>query len=179
MPGQRASISYWQIFRLMFVIFSLYTGGEVLYRLDGFKYYYASFPGFIPTLGLTTVFWSTVAFFAAMLIWLTSKAFNWYCIRIGWNIKVESGLFFLSIFVVLGSIVWILKRYMWHFGTTLQVKLIVLLSVSTISIFLTWLSRNRSERWISIVQKLITPLVRLFGFLLVVSVLLVAYHALW
>lgn len=180
MLGRQVSIpiiSFWQIFRLTFVLFSLYIIGEALYRLDGFKYYYTSFPEFIPTFALTIIFWSIVAFFAAIFIWLTGRTFIWCCLRIGWNIKAEHWLIFTSVFVLIGVIVWISKRCMWHFGTTLQIKLIVFLTVSIISIFLTWLSRNRSERWISTIQERITPLVWLLVFFLIASVLLVAYHA--
>ncbi len=31
--------SYWQIFRLIFVIFFLFLTGDALYRWDGFSYY--------------------------------------------------------------------------------------------------------------------------------------------
>ncbi len=49
--------SYWKVFRLIFVIFSLYLMGDAFYRWDGFRYY-AIFSEFLPAVALITILWS-------------------------------------------------------------------------------------------------------------------------
>ncbi len=171
-------ISCWQIFRLIFMLFSLYVVGEVFYRWEGFTYYYASFSELIPTIALVIIFFSIVAMFASMLIWISGRTVGWFFLHIGWKLKVEHWLLFVGIFILLGYMVWTVKLYIVHHGTTLKEKLSVFLCVSLIALFLTWMWRNKVEMWMGIIQKRITPFVWLFGVLVVLSVLVVAYHIL-
>jgi hypothetical protein len=168
-------VSYWQVFRVIFVMFSLYLMGDAFYRWDGFRYY-ASFSEFLPSVALITILWSIVAIFTSVLVWLPLRVVEWSCLRRGWKIKIEHFLLFIGIYVLLGATVWIGKRLMWPVQTTLQLKLIVFLCVVFGAIFLIWLFRNKAERWISIIQGRITPLVWLFGILVTLSIPLVAYH---
>ena len=64
--------SYRQVFRLIFVIFSLYLMGDAFFRWDGFSYY-ATFREFLPAVALITILWSIVAVFAALVIWLAGS----------------------------------------------------------------------------------------------------------
>ncbi len=175
-----ARLSYWQIFRLIFVLFSLYVVGEIFYRGEGLTYYYASFSKFIPTAALVTIFYSIVAVFYFALIWLMVRIIEWLILRIGWKLKIERWLLFAGIFILLISSIWTVKEYIVYHSTTLEEKRIVFLclSISLSLISVTVMFSKKGERWIRIIQKKITPLVWLFGIIVVLSMLLVAYHAL-
>ncbi len=168
-------LSYWQVFRLIFVMFSLYLMGDAFYRWDGFRYY-GTLSEFVPAVALITVFWTTLAVFAALMVWLIGKAVEWFCRHMGWNVKIEHLLLFISIFILLGAAAWLGKRLIWqHTPTTIQLKVIIFLSVTFTVIFLTWLFRNKMP----VIQERITPLVWLFGIWFILSVPLVAYHTWW
>ncbi len=181
--GQQVALiklSYRQIFRLVFVLFCLYVTGEVFYRGDGLTYYYASFPDIIPTIALVVIFYSIVAAFASILVWITQRILGRVIQRIGWNGKVERWLLFAGMFIFLGSLAWTVKEYIIYHSTTFRVKRIVFsfLSLSLILLTLSLVLSNKGQRWIGIIQKPITPLVWLFGIIAVLSILLIAYHAL-
>ncbi len=177
----QTQISYWQVFRLIFVVFSLYLMGDAFYRWDGFRYY-ASFSEFLPSVALIAILWTIVAIFTALLIWLPVRALKWFCLRIGWKLKTEHLLFFIGTFLLLGVIIWAGKRFIWPniptYDIPVMLRLIVFLFVTLSTIFLTWLFRNKAELWIDIIQDRMTPLVWLFGILVVLSIPLVAYHTL-
>ncbi len=174
--GSTNNTSYWQVFRLIFVIFSFYLLRDAFYRWDGFRYY-ASFSEFVPSVALITILWSIVAVFTAMLVWLLLRVLEWSCRRLGLEVRKEHFLLFMCFFVLLGIMALIGKRLIWaDVQATFQLKLIVFLCVTFTVIFLIWLFRNKSEQWIGIIQERITPLVWLFGIWIVLSVPLVAYH---
>ncbi len=164
--------SYWQVFRVIFVIFSLYLLGDAFFRWDGFRYY-ASFPEFLPAVALATILWTLVAILAALLIWLPGRILEWFCRRRGCGLGTEHLLLYICIFLLLGATVWLGKRLLWEgLVTTLQLKMGVFLGVLLAAVFLTRLFRNS----MNVIQERITPLVWLFGIWLVVSVPLVAYN---
>ncbi len=164
--------SYWQAFRVIFVLFSLYLMGDVFYRWDGFRYY-ASFSEFLPGVALIIILWSIAAVFAALLIWLPGKALEWFFHRMRWKAGMEHLLLFICIFVLSAATVWLSKRLVWqHMPTTFQLKLIILSGVVFAAISLTWLLRNK----MAVIQERITPLVWLFGILFMLSVPLAAYN---
>ncbi len=164
--------SYWRVFRVVFVIFSLYLMGDAFFRWDGFRYY-ASFPEFLPAIALVTILWSIVAMVAAFLIWLPGRVLEWSCRRTACKVRTEHLLLFACIATLLGAVVWLGKRLIWEgLVTTLQFKVALFSCVVLASVFLTWLFRNR----MAVIQERITPLVWLFGIWFVLSVPLVAYN---
>lgn len=176
-PLHREKIqSFWQIARLVFVIFSLYLLGDAFYRWDGFKYY-GSFLEFIPSVALVTVFWSIIAVFTASLIWVLLKVFEWICRRMGMEVRTEHLLLSISIFVLLALSVWGGKKLISSTEALFVVKLLAIALVTIVSLFLTWCLRGKAESWVADVHERITPLVWLFGICLLVSVPLVGYHA--
>ena len=166
-------LSFRKIFRLIFILFSLYLMGDAFYRWDGFRYY-ASFPEFLPGLALTIILWSVVAVFMSLLVWLSARLLEWFCPYVGWKIRAEHFLLFLFALALLGVTIWIGRHRIWDIVHT-QRK-ILFLSLILISILITWLFRNKVEQWMRIVQERITPLVWLFGILVLLSVPLVTYH---
>ncbi len=165
-------VSYWQVFRLIFIMFCLYLLRDVFSRWDGFKYY-ASFSEFLPSVALVTILWSFVAVFAALLVWLLLKAFEWFCLRIGWKIKVDHLLLFTGLFVFLVAMAWVSKRLILpHAPLSTIVKGLVILCAVLTAVYLTWLLRNKP----GIIHERITPLVWLFGICFILSVPLVVYN---
>ena len=171
-------LSYWQILRPVIVLCCLYVMGEVLYRRGGLIYYYASFPEVIPTIALVVIFYSIVALFASMLVWITQWILGRIIQRIGWNGKVERWLLFAGLFIFLGSIGWTVKEYMIYHSTTFQEKRIVFLFLSSglILMTLSLVMSNTGKKWLDTIQKPITPLIWLCRIFVLFSALLLAYY---
>ncbi|GBD97315.1 MAG TPA: DUF4976 domain-containing protein [Nitrospirae bacterium] len=168
----KAIASYRQVFRLIFVIFFLFLTGDAFYRWDGFSYY-ATFSEFLPAVALVSILWSGVAAFLALAVWAAGSLVEWLCRRTGWKVRMEHLLIFISVFVVMGAAFWAGKLLIWQrIPTTPQLKQIVFLSVTTISLFLTWMLRSKTAA----LQERITPLVWLFGIWVIISVPLVAWQ---
>jgi arylsulfatase A-like enzyme len=165
------NLSYWKIFRLTFVVFSLYLLRDAFYRWDGFKYH-STFSEFIPSVSLVMILWSILAAFTALLIWILLRSFEWFCKRMGWNINLEFLLVFIGIFSLFVIVALIGKGMITKSGLALLSKLIIFLSLFLIAIFLTWRFRHNFD----IVHERITPLVLLFGILAIVSIPIVGYH---
>ncbi|HDH53201.1 MAG TPA: hypothetical protein ENH24_01800, partial [Nitrospirae bacterium] len=139
--------SFWKVFRLIFVLFSLYLMGDAFYRWDGFRYY-ASFAEFLPSLALTVILWSAVGVFMALLVWLPVRLLEWFCRRVGWKIRAEHFLVFLFTVALLGALVWIDRRRIWDIAHTQRT--ILFLSILLISTLITWLFRNKAEQWMRV-----------------------------
>ncbi len=153
--------------------------GDAFYRWDGFSYY-ASFTEFFPSLALASILWSILAVLTAIFIWLLFNLIESLCCRAGLKIRVVHLLFYSGFFVLSGALIWKGKKLIWPLvQTTLEIKLIVFFCVTLVTIFFVWLFRNKAERWMSIVQEKITPLVWLFGIFILISIPLVAFHTLW
>ncbi len=165
-------VSYWQVFRLIFIMFCLYLLRDVFSRWDGFKYY-ASFSEFLPSVALVTILWTILAVFTALLVWLLLRAFEWFCLRIGWKIKVDHLLLFTGLFVFLVAMGWVSKRLILpHAPLSNIVKGLVILCAVLTAVYLTWLLRNKP----GIIHERITPLVWLFSICFILSVPLVVYN---
>ncbi len=168
--------SYWSVFRLIFVMFSLFLLKDVFYRWDGFRYY-ASFSEFLPSVALVTILWTIVSVFTAILAWLLIKAIEWISMRSGWNIRLEHLLMAISFFLFLGVTAWAVKRLI-KIQTPDPVKAALLICFTVTALLLTWLFRNKSGKISETVQERITPLVWLFGVWFMISIPLVTYHTL-
>jgi arylsulfatase A-like enzyme len=151
--------------------------GDAFFRWDGFSYY-ASFSEFIPSVALAFILWNIVALFFAIILWGLFRILEWICRQAKLNIRIDHLLLSACMFLLLGVLTWKTKKLLWpDIQTTFQIKLAVLSCVVFLSIYLTWLFRNRAERWVVIVHERITPLMWLFGTLILISVPVVAYHA--
>jgi arylsulfatase A-like enzyme len=168
--------SFWKVFRLIFVIFSLYLLGDAFYRWDGFRQY-ATFSEFIPSIALASLLWSISALIFSIVAWSILQSFKWLCNKIKIIIEIDHLLITIGIFVIIGILVWEVKKLFWSdLQTTAQTKISVLISVIIISIVLTWMFRNKTGKWLRIVHERITPLVWLFGGVVFISIPLVSYH---
>jgi arylsulfatase A-like enzyme len=95
------------------------------------------------------------------------------------RVRVEHLLMLTVAFIVIGASVWKYKHVILsNKGSTTEMRIAVFAVVSGISLLLTWLFRSKSEAWINAVQNRITPLVWIFGTVVVLSVSLVAYKTL-
>jgi arylsulfatase A-like enzyme len=165
-----------QLFRLIFVIFSLYLMGDAFYRWDGFSYY-ASLHEFLPAVALVFILWSFVAVSASILLWLSFRILNLAFRIIGLKIEFEHLLSYLGFFILFGALAWKGKKIIWPYEqTAIQVKLIIFVSVALLSVLLIWRFRDKAKRWADIVLERITPLVWLFGMIVILAVPLVAYY---
>lgn len=151
--------------------------GDAFYRWDGFSYY-ASFSEFLPSIALASILWSFVALSASISLWLGLWLFHRICGLWGCDTKFEHLLFYAGILVLSGALAWNGKKFLWpDVQTTIQVKSAVFVCAAVLSIFITWLLRNKAEQWTIIIQERITPLVWLFGVFVMLSVLIVFYNA--
>ncbi len=166
-------LAYWQVFRLIFVIFSLYLLRDAFFRWDGFRYY-ASFSEFLPSVALVTILWTFLTVFISMIAFLLLMAFEWICLHIRLKIKAEHILLFIVYSVLFAAMAWIGKRLILHnVPLPFVLKYGILLSLTIAAVFLTWHFRKKP----GIINERITPLVWLFGIWFIISFPLVAYHA--
>jgi arylsulfatase A-like enzyme len=170
-------LSFWQFFRLVFLLFSLFLMGDAFYRWDGFKLY-MSFSEFLPSFALALILWSILALLTAFLAWIAFKTVEWICNYSGLKIRIEHLLLYTGLFGMLVSSIWASKKHLWpDVHTSLQLKLSVAIVLLSIAMALAWLFRHKAEQWISALQERITPLIWLFGILTILSVPLVCYTA--
>ena len=164
--------SYWQIFRLIFVIFSLYLLSDIFYRWDGFMYY-GSFTDFLPSVALIIILWTSIAILTAMLIWLLIKLVEFFSIKFGW--KVNAGYLIINIcmLVFLTILIWLGIEEISHDVLSQRMRsILIYISIVLITIILSWLFRNK----VSLIHERIAPLVWLYGTLLILSLPLLALH---
>jgi arylsulfatase A-like enzyme len=170
-------MNFLKFFRLVFVLFSLYLIGDTFYRWDAFDYY-GSLLEFIPGLALISILWSFLAVLATIFIWLLLRIFEWLCHRVKLRISIDHLLLCFGFFILFSLIVWVMKIRLWPVAhSSSQLKLSILAGITVISLFLTWSFRNKAARWVDIVNKRITPLVWLFGVIVMLSIPWVAYLA--
>ncbi len=94
--------------------------------------------------------------------------------------KINSGqlLLCLGFFISLVIASWAIKNQIWpSIQSTLQIKIGILSGIAVVSPFLTWLFRNKAALWIETIYERITPLVWLFGGLVLLSIPVVGYFA--
>lgn len=79
-----ALYSFWKLFRVIFVVFSLYLLGDVLYRWDGYRYH-SAFLEFLPNVALISILWSIVALLVAMFVCYYLKYLPGFaCAKVGY-----------------------------------------------------------------------------------------------
>jgi len=83
-------------------------------------------------------------------------------------------LFITNIIALAGK-----KFYFIHIQTSKQEKIAVFVLIVLLSIFLTWLLRNKAVSLMRILFERITPLVWLFGIIVVLSLPLITLYAVW
>jgi arylsulfatase A-like enzyme len=169
-------LSYWQVFRLVFVIFSLYLMGDAFYRWDGLRYY-ASFSEFLPSVALVTILWSITASFFALLVWSSLITLEWFCSRMRWNISGNHFLLFICTFILLGITTLFAKRLLLPDKSSILIQITEFLVATSLSIFILRLLHSKTDSLMVIVQKHITPLVLLFGIWVIISLPFVSYYA--
>lgn len=175
--------SYWQFFRLIFVVFFLYLMGDAFYRWDGFRYY-GSFTEFMMSVALAAVLLSILTLLVTLSVWLPYQVLNYLTLRMGWYRQRDFFFLIIPVFLVFSAAVWGVKRFIFPIvSTSPQIKMAVFLCVLAASVFFTWLLRDKSGRWISrisegigIIQNRIAPLVWLFGIFVFFSVPAVSYQ---
>ena len=176
---ETTTISFLELFRLFFVIFSVYLLRNAFYRWDGFSFH-ASFSEFIPAVALVSILWTITSFVTTILVWILFRSFESLSDRIGLRIRTEHILLYGVFSILSGALVWKIKRLIWtDIQTSDQLKLIVLICVILVSTYLVWVLRDKAGHWFKIVQNRITPLIWLFGFIIVVSVPIVGYYTLF
>lgn len=173
---ENARVSFLQLFRLVFVLFSLYLLQDAFYVWDGFKFY-ASFSDFMPAVALVSILWTITAFVITTAAWTLIRLFEMVFKHAGLKIRTEHILFLLPVVILIGVAVWKIKRFIWtDVQTGNQLKLVVFLCVVLASSYLVWLFRNKTEHWFNVIQERITPLVWLFGIIVMLSVPLAGYY---
>ncbi len=172
-----SGVSYWKIFRLIFVVFSLYLIGDAFYRWDGFQYS-ASFAEFVPSIALVTILWSIVALIVAFLLWLPLWLLEAISVRTGFKVKVEHMMVFRALLLSLIASVWVIKRTWFNVLITPQTRWIVLICVVLVSAFISWFNRSKAEKWINAIHERTTPLVWLFCAWFICSIPIVAFTTL-
>jgi arylsulfatase A-like enzyme len=169
---------FWNFFRLVFVIFSLYLTGDAFYRWDAFKFY-ASFSEFVPAVALMSILWSILAVLTAFCAWVLLKTVQSFFLRLNIRTDFEHMMMFAGLFILLGAMVWGGKRLLWPLDeTSALLKTGTLISVMLLSVALSWVFRDNAYRWMEGVNERITPLVWLYGIVVIISIPFVGYLAL-
>ena len=168
--------SFWWFFRPIFILFFLYLTGDAFFRWDGFSYS-GTFAEFLPSAALAAILWFLTAVFTALLLSITGAALRSLNKLTGWNVTTQHYLLFTILFLSSGILTWFVKRHILHLGITIQITLIEFACAVTIAVFATWLLRFKAKQWIDVIQNHISPLVLLYGILVILSVPFVAYHA--
>ena len=169
----RDTTKLWKVFRITFVVFSLYLMGDVFRRWDGVKYY-SSLSEFLPSIALVFILWTFFAGLFSLLIWISAKL----------GTRLVSGIKFEDVFVFIISIVFLSVLLYWKKGIfrdieiTNIVKGLIILFLSIVAVIITWVLRNKSEILFASIDNYINPLVWLFMILLVFSIPSVIYKTL-
>jgi arylsulfatase A-like enzyme len=149
--------------------------GDAFFRWDGFRFY-ASFVEFIPAVALASILWCLVAVTTSLLVAVAGVILKRVCRLTGWDITAQHFLLFIIFFILSGIAAWFVKRNIFHLGITIQITLIEFACALIIAVIATWLFRSKAGQWIDAIQNRITPLVWLYGILVILSVPVVAYQ---
>lgn len=167
---EKTTVSLWQCFRLIFVILFLYLLQDAFFRYDGVSYY-STFYNFLPSIALISIFWSITSALVAILIWFFLWAIEQVYHILGKTINKENLLLFISIMLSIGIIIWVAKRLSVGAGSSSLMKLAILLFLIIGTVFFSWILRGK----LYFIQQRITPLVWIFGMIVILSVPVVIY----
>jgi arylsulfatase A-like enzyme len=174
----KRSFSFWNCFRLVFIIFFLYLIGDVFYRWDAFKLH-SSFSQYLPNVALASIIWSIVALLSSLVVWLPLKVLERILGYLRLKIKAEHLVLFLLTFMSVAAFAWMIKKIIWfNTKTPPQLKIAVIVAITCTAMYLAWLFRRRAGLWFSVIAERITPLVWLFAVCVALSLLVAGYH-LW
>ena len=163
--------NYWKVFRIVFVIFSLYLTGDAFYRWDGFMYY-GSFSDFLPGVALIIIIWSSAALIMALLLCLFGKFVELFFRLFTWKINVDYIMINVCLLMFLSIFMWFGKQAIFRNAPTpIILKLTIASSIILITLVMSWLLRNK----MFLIQERITPLVWIYGILVFLSVPLLVY----
>lgn len=166
-------VSYWNVFRLVFVPFSVYLLGHALFFWDGFSYS-GTFMEFLPSVSLIAILWTGVAVVSAMFLWMLCRVLDWLDKRSVREVRLMPPLLIAVFsFLVLAVILWYVMTFIWQFMSILH----FLPFVFIVSLVVTWFFRKKAEQWVEVVLERLTPLVWLFGIFFMVALPIVTYHA--
>ena len=171
--AKKIIVSYQSTFRFIFVLFFLYLLEDVFFRWDGFRHF-ASFSEFLPSVALICILWTIVAALTALLALILIKSIESISSTLGKKIKAEHQLIFGSLLVLILALVWRGKRMLFNTVLPIQIKIVILFCVILAAILFSWLIRSK----FSMIQEKLSPLVMLFGIIVVVSFPIVTYHTL-
>ena len=143
--------------------------GDAFSRWDGFSYY-ASFAEFIPSVALVSILWFLTAIFTSVILSITGAALR----SLYRNITAQHYLLFSIFFILFGIASWFVKKKILNLGITIPITLLEVACALTIAVFATWLLRFKAAQLINDIQNHITPLVWLYGILVILSVPVVA-----
>lgn len=169
--------SFLNIFRPVFVIFSLYLLSDIFFRWDGFRHY-ASFTEFIPPVALITILWSVIAAIVSFFIWVFFKGVDKFSFYTKGRVNALHLKTLISIIILLGVAGIRIKHLTYNIGITYQVKAVLISAILLLALLITWLLRNSIGKWVTVMQNNITPLVWLFGVFFILSFPVIIYTCL-
>ncbi len=168
-------LSYWQVFRLVLVIYFIYLMGNVFRIWEVYEYNASS--EFAPAVAVISVIWCLIAALSSLMAWAFFFAFEWMRKRMRWKVTIEHLLLYMAFVVLCGGIIWTSKKLIWpSIQLTSRLGVTAFIAGAAISLIPAWLLRSRSERWLGVVQSRITPLVWMCAIVVVISLPLTAYQ---
>lgn len=175
MGKKTSTISLWQIFRLIFVLFFLYLLGDIFYRWDGFRMH-SSFFDFLPSVALIIILWTMLAAGLSICVWCLLVALNLFFQLEKRRVKTEHLYLFMIITGISSISLWAIKRFILvQHGSSFTYKIGAILLMVLIAMLLTWLLRNALQT----IQQRIKPLVWIFGFFVFLSVPVISFKLWW
>jgi len=105
--------------------------------------------------------------------------FNWCSLWVKIKVSIDHLLLFFGFVILLAVIAYGIKLLIWpEAQATLRLKFSILAGITCISLSLTWMFHKKANQWLDSAHIRITPLVGLFGTIVIISVPTVGYIAL-
>lgn len=169
-------MSFWRLFRIVFIVFFLYLLGDTFFRWDGFRYY-GTLSEFIPAVALISVIWFMLAVIAALFLWFILLLFVRVLRVFKFNLHEGHLIIFGLMIFFLGVLTWWLKNnILSDVNATFVAKFITFVAILFSSLGITFLLRSRADEIVNGLNKRLTPLVGLFGIIVTLSIPIVVYN---